>query len=208
VKLVIWDMDGTLIDSAFVVPDAFVLALESAGVSGYTRDQIIDLYKLGVPENLIGHVLGETPSSSTMDSFYSQLEQNSHKIKVYEGIVHCLEDLGTSTKLAVFTGASQRSAEILLKALGLDSHFDTILGGDNHPPKPDPSALVTLCSDFDLKPNQCVYVGDADADIEAANRADMISVSAGWGHLYSDSSQARFAADTPSDLSKFVLESQ
>lgn len=216
-KLILWDMDGTLIQSAHVVPDAFRHTAEQFGHPGYSRQDIIDLYPLGVPENVFAHIFGvDRPAgqvnaqvntqvnaegrTDVMTYFYNQLAENSHRIKVYEGIVNCLTALRNHVKLAVFTGASQRSADILLSALKLDDYFDLILGGDDYPAKPDPAGLVAVANRLNVPPEQTVYVGDAHTDIEAARAAGMLPVAAGWGHLYQADNGYEHIALTPLDV--------
>lgn len=200
IELVVWDMDGTLINSASVVPDAFIATAEKFGKPGYTRQNVIDLYGLGVPENVVAHMLEKPVSKETMNFFYDQLQQNSSHVSTYAEIPKCLSHIHARAKQAVFTGASQRSAEILLKAVGIDQHFDLILGGDDYLPKPDPGALVALAAQFDVAQKNCVYIGDALTDIQAANSANMISIAAGWGHLYATDMGCRITAHTPMQL--------
>lgn len=212
-KLILWDMDGTLIQSAHVVPDAFRHTAEEFGHPGYSRQDIIDLYPLGVPENVFAHIFGvdrsadqvnaqvnEKGRTDVMTYFYNQLAENSHRIEVYEGIVNCLSSLRTQVKLAVFTGASQRSADILLSALKLDRYFDCILGGDDYPAKPDPAGLIAAAKQLHVPPEQTVYVGDAHTDIIAAQAAGMLPVAAGWGHLYEADYGYEQVALTPLDV--------
>ena len=199
-ELVIWDMDGTLINSAGAVPDAFIAAAESMGKFGYSRQDVIELYGLGVPENVVAHMIGATASSATMNVFYDALQANSSSVRTYDGIPVCLAELHGGAKQAVFTGASQRSAEILLNSIGIAQHFDFILGGDGYPPKPDPSALVGLAEKFGVTTTRCAYIGDAVTDIQAANSAKMLSIAAGWGHLYVADMGSKHIAETPNQL--------
>ena len=71
IELVIWDMDGTLINSACAVPDAFIAAAQSIGKTNYTRQDVIDLYRLGVPENVVAHMQGQPATLDTMNVFYN-----------------------------------------------------------------------------------------------------------------------------------------
>jgi len=200
VELVIWDMDGTLINSSSAVPDAFIAAANSVGKTGYSRQDVIDLYNLGVPENVVSHIQGQQATPETMNVFYDALQANSRAVKTYDDIPHCLETIRKHAKQAVFTGASHRSAEILLKSVGINHHFDLILGGDDYPPKPDPSALIAMAAQFGVDSIRCAYVGDAATDIQAANAANVKSIAAGWGHLYTPGTGASITAPSPTEL--------
>ena len=206
IEFVIWDMDGTLINSASAVPDAFITAAQTHGKPGYTRDDVISFYSLGVPVNVVSHMLGKPATVDAMNCFYDALQDNSKNVSTYDDMPECLTKLGKQAKQAVFTGASQQSAEILLKSVGIDHLFDLILGGDNYPPKPDPSALVALAAQFGIATERCVYIGDAPTDIQAANSAGMVSIAAGWGHLYAADMGADIIAESPMQLCRLLGE--
>jgi len=202
IESVIWDMDGTLINTASVVPDSFIATAAEFGGGRCTREEVVALYSLGVPENMLERLIGKTPSTHVMEHFYECLSEKSSSVQTYDGIKNCLSELSASVKLAVFTGASQRSAEILLNSVQLKDSFDLILGGDNYPPKPDPGGLISAASQLGSAPERCVYIGDAPSDIQAAISAKMVSIAAGWGHLYSEESQAAYVAERPWDVIK------
>ena len=208
IKLVVWDMDGTLIDSASVVPDTFIATvLEFSGVQK-TRTQIVELYSLGVPENILAHLLGETPGPEVMQYYYGTLNSGSINIGSYEGIAECLSELSKDVRLAVFTGASQQSAEALIGSTGLAKYFDLILGADGFPPKPDPTGLIEVASRLGVACEECVYIGDAPADIQAASAAKMMSIGAGWGHLFSRDCHPGRVAQVPAEVARFIASSQ
>lgn len=203
-ELLIWDMDGTLLQTADVVPDSFIQTANEFGVNGYKREDIIKLYNLGVPENMLTHMLGRIPARVEMDFFYSTLEQNAYAVFVYPEIVDCLESTGKHLRSSVFTGASQRSAEILLKATGLTKYFDVVMGGDKYPPKPDPAGILAVVGLSNTCTNKTAYIGDAPTDIKAALAAGVAAFGAGWGHLYKEVTGDNKMFQCPSDLTKYL----
>ncbi len=205
VELLIWDMDGTLIDSATVVPDSFIAAANEFGGNRCSRDEVVALYSLGVPENVIEHLLGRAPLAEEMEFFYSTLAAKASEVAVHDGIHECLRALNGVVRMAVFTGASQRSAETLLEAVGLMSAFEQVVGGDGHPPKPDPAGLRAVAAAMQVPLERCAYAGDAPTDIQAAGAAPVRSIAVAWGHLFDRSCGADLLVETPADLASELL---
>ncbi len=142
--LIIWDMDGTLLQSTSAVPDSFIETAAKFGRPGYSRDEIFECYRLGVPEKVIAHLIGREALVDEMDFFYDALAGRADAVSSYPGILNCLQALESKVELAVFTGASRRSADILLETTQLARYFTHVEGGDEHPPKPDPGARALL----------------------------------------------------------------
>ncbi len=199
----IWDMDGTLIDSAEVVPSAFVTCVAAAGGPILGADEVIGAYHVGPPTAIIGHLLGRTPEPQAIEHFYEVLSELAHGVlTAFPGVAHALHRLRERTRLAVFTGGSQRAARILLTAAGLIDQFEVVVGGDEVTlPKPAPDGLLETCSRLRLAPANCAYIGDSPLDVEAATRAGVLAVAARWGHLFTETSgeSAQLILDQPSD---------
>ncbi len=93
---------------------------------------------------------------------------------------------------------------------GIYTHFLSIHGADTVPkPKPDPSGLLQCCSEIDLQPNQCVYIGDSPSDAVAADRAGMIAIGVLWGSHPKESLQKApftYLCENVDDLKKLLVE--
>lgn len=202
--LIVFDMDGTLLQSTSAVPDSFIETAANFGYPGYSRAQIVECYRLGVPENVVAHLLGQEPSAQQMDFFYNTLADKAGVVSAYSGIVETLEALAPQIDVAVFTGASSRSASILLNETQLAHYFKHIEGGDSHPPKPDPGGIVTVAETFGYPLGRVAYVGDAPYDMEAAFSAGVMGLAAGWGHLFEQKIPQCTVLDTPADLLNWV----
>jgi HAD superfamily hydrolase (TIGR01509 family) len=175
-QAVIWDMDGTLIDSGTVVPDAFIATVRAITGSTYTRQQIIDVY-------------------------HSRLGAIAAQIQPYPQIASVLAGLHGRLPMAVFTGASGRAARLLLKATGLLEFLAVVVAGDQVArQKPEPDGVVRACELLGVPPHRACYVADAPIDLEAARRAGVVAVAAGWGHQYQSSAPAQVVLQQPQEL--------
>src|SRR5699024_9535642 len=84
-------------------------------------------------------------------------------------------------KLGIVTGKSQKSLDISLKNLGMESLFDCKISGDDVTrPKPDPEGIINLLSYLDQKKHEAIFLGDREADIEAGMRAEVLTGRVQW----------------------------
>lgn len=191
-RLVIFDLDGTLVDT---VPDIAV-ALNSA---------LADLQLPTVSTNdvrcWVGNgarvLCGRAISRSAVDQADPELanellsrfldryaERTCAESRIYDGVEPLLTWLGErEIKLAIATNKPLQHTEILLDALSLRSRFGIVLGGDSAArKKPDPAALHECLRYFGLNPQHALMVGDSENDIEAARAAGIDSVCVTYGY--------------------------
>jgi phosphoglycolate phosphatase-like HAD superfamily hydrolase len=195
---IVWDMDGTLLDTTGVVPDAFVEALADLGGPAVDRASIVAAYSLGIPEVILSHFLGRPLRSGEEESYYRRL--SGVPVSPYDGITDSLRALRSGNHpITVFTGASTRAARSLLSAAGID--VDILIGGDQiaHP-KPAPDGLVEAARRLDTRPDRLFYLGDAPTDLLTANAAGARSVAVAWGHLYRADARADHTLHRPVDV--------
>lgn len=205
----VWDMDGTLIDSATVVPDAFIATVEQHGGPAVDRRDVIALYSLGEPAVMLERMLGRPLSGAEVGSYHEELARRAGGVRAYPGVTEALQSLHGQVRMAVFTGASTRAATILLTAAGLTGFFDHVVGGDQvRNPKPHPDGVILAAGRLGSGPRCCAYVGDAPTDLEAASRAGATPVAAGWGHLHDPDRVPDDAIrlSTPGDLVGLAIE--
>src|SRR6266545_7026763 len=202
---IIWDMDGTLIDSADIVPEAFIATVQARSGICYTHEQIIDLYPLGPPSIMLSCLLGRPATTADLDDYHARLEAMAHRVRPYPGVAPLLRVLQQRLPMAVFTGASARAARLLLKVTGLLDAFAAVVAGDEIPrQKPHPDGILRACEQLGVAAQAAAYVCDAPIDLEAARRAGALPVAAGWGHLHEKTTPAQVVLSQPADLLSLV----
>ncbi len=190
VRALVWDMDGTLLDSSVAVPAAFAATLARRGGPAVSAAQVIAAYPLGTAEVIMAHLAGRPVTGSDMDEYYRELGRA--EVAAYGGVAEVLRDLrAIGQPIAVFTGASRRAAGILLAAAGLAA--DVLIGGDQvRRPKPAADGLLLAALEIGVPATGLAYIGDSPADIGAARAAGSHGAAAAWGHMY----DAAAAADS------------
>lgn len=198
----VWDMDGTLLDSTTVVPDAFIAAVHELSGNTIDRNDVIDSYSRGVPEKILEHFLRRSLRPGEEDAYYCRL-LGAHPLP-YDGVAETLDQLrAVNHPLVVFTGASTRAAKVLLQSAGIE--VDVLIGGelvDN--PKPAPDGLQLAATTCGLGPSNLVYIGDAPTDVRAARAAGAHAAAAAWGHLYQPSKLADITLAHPQDALELI----
>ena len=186
-NIALFDMDGTLIDSGLDI----TLSIN------HVRLECYNLYPLGVQE-VIDAI--NAPVRNLSEIFYAQplyeerarnlfeehyYDQCIQNVKAYDGIPDLLETLHQNGfTMGVATNAPSLFAKRMLEHLKLDSYFRLIIGADDvEAPKPHPQMLNRHLEHYDFRSgtDYAWMIGDNSKDMEAASRAGITSVFAGWG---------------------------
>jgi HAD superfamily hydrolase (TIGR01509 family) len=200
-QALIWDMDGTLIDSGTVVPDAFIATVQALAGTTYTRQQVIDLYPVGPPARILTRLLGRPSTAADLVEYHRRLRATARMIHPYPKIASTLRALHGRLPMAVFTGASSQAAHMLLEETGLLHHLDLVVAGDQvDRQKPHPDGILQACERLGVAAEAAAYVADAPIDLEAARRAGALPIAAGWGHLYQPNAPAPVVLRRPGEL--------
>jgi HAD superfamily hydrolase (TIGR01509 family) len=206
IEAVVFDMDGTLIDTSAVVPAAFGVTIRELGGPDLTDDEMIESYVLGPPAAIMRHFLERDVSEAELEGYHERLadEARTRHLRPYPGILEALEALDAhgGVRLGVFTNADQGNIRVLLGVAGIRDRFAVAVGADAVAPrfKPEPDGLLLACESLGVRPTRTAYVGDGPLDAETARRAGATSVAAGWGHQLEDGSAFDLVVETPTDL--------
>ncbi len=174
---IVFDLDGTLIDSA---PDIQAIAnalLADEGLAPVTLEQVRGFIGNGtavfIRKLRAARGIPDSEQARFLDVFHDRYDDAVRLTHPYPGVVAALEALrGAGHRLGICTNKPLQPTHSVLNHLGLDRFFDTVWGGNSLPvSKPDPAPLHAA---FDaLSGGPCLYVGDSEVDAETAVRADI-----------------------------------
>ena len=205
VEAVVWDLDGTLVDSSIVVPDAFVAAVTELGGPPCGREDVIAAYDLGPPPAVLSHLLKRPAGDDDVALYHRHLARTVVTVRAYPEVESVLEALGSRYPMAVFTGASRGAADMLLDHSGLGRYFYHVVSGDDtEHPKPHPDGLHKVSASMEIATNRMLYIGDSPLDAEAARRAGSYAAAAAWGHLHQPGVDVDVVCVRPSEIVTWV----
>lgn len=166
-SLVIFDLDGTLVDSAPNIAEALNGTLQELGLQHFSEATIRSWIGEGV-HVLLATALREAGSTRDADAAMPVMMRHYeasllHNPQLYPGVAEALTGLrDAGVTLALCTNKPSRFIAPLLEHLGIAAHFSSVLGGDSLPQrKPDPAPLLQLARHFQRSPQQCLMVGDS-----------------------------------------------
>ena len=207
---VIFDFDGTLLDTFPAIAAAFNAAMTPISGRTYTDAQVIAHF--GPPdEGMIANALQDYPGAdfdAAIERYFATFEEADKSCPIFEGITPLLDELAArQIPLGIMTGKGRRAAEITLHRLQWHARFGTIITGDDAAPKPAPDGPLLAARELGVAPQGCVFVGDSPADMSAATSSHMTAVVAGWhGYFHRDlrAMQWDFWANSPHELSDWL----
>ncbi|WP_427915434.1 phosphoglycolate phosphatase [Ramlibacter sp. MMS24-I3-19] len=189
VQAVLFDLDGTLIDSAPDLGAAVDQMRTQRGMPSLPLDAYRPMAGAGA-RGMLGVAFGMTPDHPEFpelrEEFFRNYEQRmTRTTHAFAGVPQLLEALvGLSLQWGVVTNKSMRFTGPLTREMPLFSTARAIVGGDSTPhSKPHPAPLLEAARQLGIEPRRCIYVGDDERDIVAARAAGMPSVAATYGYL-------------------------
>ena len=208
---VLFDLDGTLIDTApdfHWVINALLKEEGKPEVSYAFIRQYVSNGARAMVEAAFNFAEGEAEFSRLharmLDIYLSHLAVNS---QLFEGLDTCLAYLEQQQiPWGIVTNKPELYTTPLLDGLGLTKRCSTTICPDHvtHK-KPDPEALYLACREINVAPSECIYVGDHIRDIQAGQRAGMTTVAASYGYLDTDEDIQSWQADHIIDDSTALL---
>jgi phosphoglycolate phosphatase len=200
-KLLVFDLDGTLIDSAQDLCNSVNAALAHVGyeplpdpvIAGFVGNGVPMLVRRSLACKIGGNLdqVDETLISRTQAFFLDYYRE--HKLDftyAYAGVIESLKALhdlhntpgGNPRTMAVLTNKPVRPSKGICEGLGLAGYFLHIYGGDSFPTKkPDPLGLRTLMEDAGVLPEETVMIGDSKVDVQTARNAGTWSIGCAFG---------------------------
>ncbi|MEF3254395.1 MAG: HAD-IA family hydrolase [Deferribacterales bacterium] len=206
--LIIFDMDGTLIDSSVDITISVNYVRKHFGLPKLDIPTVVDIIN-GKREELAYNLYQVREYTSTHRKLFEEhyIEQCTKNTYVYKGVEELLKELKSlGYTLSVATNAYTKFAEKMLTHLNIDRYFDLIVGACKvEKPKPNPDMLFHIMGKFSNSSIN-IMVGDNHTDVYAAKNANIDMVFAGWGfgkiENYAD---VTFVAKTPYDMLNYIV---
>lgn len=210
---VIFDLDGTLLNTLDDLAEAGNHALRMLGLPTHGTEAYKSFIGNGIP-NLIRRMLPENSDealqSETLRLFseYYALH-HSDRTRPYDGIPELLERLhGRGIKTAVVSNKAHGFSVELIRGFFGETVGPVYGSGNGMPRKPDPTAVLQVMKELNVKPEETLYVGDSDVDMRTAQNAHLASCGVLWGfrseHVLQESG-AHFLARDAGELEGFIL---
>ncbi len=173
---VVFDLDGTLIDSVQDIQAIANAALEDFDAAPITLEEAREFIGQGVGVFVAklrrAKNIPETEEPRLLKAYLARYDTAVDLTKPYPGVAEALEQLGTKYRLGICTNKPIRPTMAVLNHLGLDRFFAAVWGGDSDlGRKPDPAPLLAVFEELGGGPS--IYVGDSEIDAETARRADI-----------------------------------
>jgi phosphoglycolate phosphatase len=191
---VVFDLDGTLIDSRRDITTAVDRTRAGYGLPPIGLERVVTMVGEGA-RLLIERALPEIPAERIDEALPIYLNHYRDvcldETRPYPGIEEMLARLAPSYPLALLSNKGEELSRIVLRGLGLDRFFREILGGDSLPTrKPDPSGLRLLAERLGVPVERVMLVGDTRIDAETARNAGCAFALVDWGFPRPDTLQA------------------
>jgi len=189
-KLVIFDCDGTLVDSQHAICAAMEHAFTTLALPPPSRAEILGVVGLSLPQTFEVLAAQQAPSVQAAlaehyrSDFPAKRQQPALHDPLYPGMGEVVAALARrgDVLLGIATGKSRRGVARLLDREGWQQHFITIQTADDHPSKPHPSMILSAMAETGVGPDATVAVGDTSYDIEMARGAGVGAIGVGWGY--------------------------
>jgi len=180
IKLVAFDLDGTIGDTIPMCIGAFKKAVTPYTSKELSEEDIIKTFGLN-EEGMIRQVVGDNWERALND-FYAIYEQmHTMCSRPFDGIKELIEELKeNSIFVSLITGKGEKSCAITLRQFGMEAYFEKIAIGSADERNRKAEAMKELLISYNLHPNEMVYIGDDVSDITACRKAGVMCLSAAW----------------------------
>lgn len=182
-KMILFDMDGTLINSGAMIANTINYVRQNIGLETLSKKYI--LQNVNDPDVNSAEFFYGTKHFTDEQSVLFEAYYNEHcltDLEIYDGISQLLDDLKNDFTFTVATNANSEFAHKMLNHLELGKFFDSVIGyNDVEKPKPHPEMIYKMLDKHNIEKNNAQLVGDSHKDIMAANNAGIDSVLVNWG---------------------------
>ena len=214
IKAVLFDLDGTLVNSLEDLADSTNYALEKFGFPTHETEKFKYFVGDGMPK-LIERALPEDKRENSMINEVLTCFMNYYrehyidKTCVYNGINELIVGLKQKNlKLAVVSNKAQEMAVTVTEKLLGKGVFEIVCGKqEGYPAKPDPTLTLKVISDLGVEPSECIFVGDSGMDMAVAKNSKCLPVGVLWGFREFkelNGNGAEFLVSKPSEILQII----
>lgn len=189
-RLIIFDCDGTLVDSQLMIVAAMERAFAEQDLAAPPRTTILGVVGLSLPE-AIWRLAGDLDEPSILrisegyKTAFGELRRSEHhKDPLYEGARDAVLRLAAEPEclLGIATGKSRRGVDHILAREALVPHFATIQTADDAPSKPHPGMIEQAMEEVGAAPEDTIMIGDTSFDMTMARHAGVLGLGVAWGY--------------------------
>lgn len=212
VKGVIFDLDGTLLDTIADIHAVLNQTMERFGYPLLNRERVVEYVGDGARQLIVRSLPGKVPNEEEVFEYYTRTyaESKNTLTRPFDGAIEVLKRLAKrGIKLAIVTNKPHGATESVVKQYLSEIPFDFVAGDSgNFPVKPDPTLARFAALTMRLFPEECAFVGDGEPDAETAINAGMYGVSCLWGYRSREQLEAVGATRFVSDFNELekILE--
>lgn len=212
-KGILFDLDGTIVNSLEDISDAMNAVLQELGHPKHTYSTYQYFIGSGL-RNLVAKALPASNNSETeIDQCYTKMlavysKNCTQKTKAYSGIFELLNELKSrNIKLSVFSNKADALTKEITNHI-FEGYFDQIIGLTTEKlKKPNPENAIIIRNNWNLNPEEVLFIGDSEIDMQTANNANMYAVGVSWGYRSVDellADGAQIILNQPADLIPFL----
>jgi phosphoglycolate phosphatase len=187
-KLIIFDFDGTLVDSRKLIWESHRIVFGEFGLACPSREQSLSLIGMSL-ELVLHHLAGPDAPVAKMTEAYQRVlpllrDDTAFADTPFDGAADLLAALAqrTDARLAIATGHVSHGIEPVLEKFGWRKHFSSIQTADRAPSKPHPGMLLQALDETGTRAQDAIMIGDTAFDMEMARAAGIESVGVAWGY--------------------------
>lgn len=191
-KLVIFDVDGTLVDSQDDILGAMTAAFDSLDMAAPTRADVLSIVGLSLDVAMprLAPMAAPRAWEALVEAYKTSYMQRRKTVgakqssPLYPGARAVLDHLKArdDVLLGIATGKSRRGLDKLIEAHALGGYFVTRQVADDHPSKPHPAMLLAALSETGVTASDTVMIGDTSYDMDMAQAAGVVGIGVSWGY--------------------------
>jgi len=210
-RLLVFDWDGTIINSASAIAECIRLAAADVGLPVPTREQASHVIGLGLHDAL-RHAVPDLKAERVpefVERYREHFRASEHTMDLFGGMRELLESLQSERILGIATGKSRRGLDRSLEATGLKPYFRASRCADETHPKPHPAMLLELMDELGVAAEGALMIGDTSHDLEMARAAGVDALAVTYGAHAEDnlrSCQPRACVASVAELSRWLSE--